>query len=70
MFEDEILEKLQQLPDILRKEVLDYIELLLRKYGSKSLEKRRFSFTWEGSLVKLRGKMSSVELQHKALEWR
>jgi len=70
MFEDEILEKLQQLPDTLRKEVLDYIELLLRKYGSKPLEKRRFSFTWEGSLAKLRGKMSSVELQHKALEWR
>ena len=70
MFEDEILEKLQQLPDPLRKEVLEYIELLLSKFRGKPPDKRRFTFNWEGGLAELRDKTSSVELQHKALEWR
>ena len=70
MFEDEIEGKLQQLPDGLRKKVLDYIEFLLGKYGAKPPKQRRFSFSWEGGLAELRDKTSSVELQHKALEWR
>jgi hypothetical protein len=70
MLEEEILEKLQQLPDPLRKGVLEYIERLLRKYRATPPDTKRFTFNWEGSLSELRDKTSSVELQHKALEWR
>jgi len=70
MFEDEILDKLQQLPDPLRKDVLEYIERLLKQHQDKPSGKRQFTFTWEGGLAELRDKTSSVELQHKALEWR
>jgi len=53
-----------KLPPEARRELLDYAEFPLQKYGQREI--RRFKFTWEG---KLKGvKMTSVELQHKALE--
>ena len=61
--------KMEELPTELKKEVLDYIEFLLQKYGKKT-KKKRFKFDWEGGLSELKGKFTSVELQHKALEWR
>lgn len=61
--------KIEELPKDLKKEVLDYIEFLLQKY-SKKKEKDKFRFDWEGCLSKLRDKFTSVELQHKATEWR
>ena len=33
-------------------------------------KKEGFKFNWEGGLSELKNKFSSVELQHKALEWR
>jgi hypothetical protein len=61
--------KFNKLPEYLKKEVIDFIEFLTKKHqvpkGSKN-----FSFNWEGSLSKLRKDYSSVELQHKAAEWR
>ena len=62
----EIEKVLSQLPPELKKEVFDYAEFLLRKYQKKNRE-RGFTFSWEG---KLKLDMTSVELQHKALEWR
>jgi hypothetical protein len=70
MYEKEIEGKIRGLPDYLRKEVLDYIEFLLGKYVSKERENRKLKFDWEGGLSELKGKFSSVELQHRALEWR
>ena len=67
-----IEEKLKGLPVALQKEVFDYIEFLLKKYKQK-IEKayrQKFNFDWEGGLSELRDKYTSVELQHKALEWR
>ena len=32
--------------------------------------KNKFTFKWEGGLSELKGQFTSVELQHKALEWR
>ncbi len=32
--------------------------------------KGKFSFSWEGGLKELKNEYTSVELQHKALEWR
>jgi len=70
----EIGSKLEKLPDHLIPEVLDYIEFLLNKYESKKIgksdNKNRLKFDWEGGLSKLRDQYTSVELQHKALDWR
>lgn len=64
-----IEEKLEELPEDLKKEVLDYIDFLLQKYKKKT-RKRKFKFDWEGGLSELKEKYTSVELQHKAMEWR
>jgi CYTH domain-containing protein len=64
-----IKERLEELPDDLKKEALDFIEFLLQK-RMKRIKKKRFKFDWEGSLSELKDKYTSVELQHKAMEWR
>lgn len=69
MWEEVIKAKFEELPENLKKEVLDFIEFLLQKH-KKKLEKKKFKFKWEGGLSELKQKYSSVELQHKALEWR
>lgn len=70
MNEDDIGTKIGKLPEHIIPEVIDYIEFLLNKYGSKEIDKGKFKFDWEGGLTKLRNKYNSVELQHKASEWR
>jgi ribosomal protein L29 len=60
-------ELFQKLPDDLKKEVIDYIEFLLEKRAKK--KRGQLNLTWKGALKELRGKYSSVELQHKVLEW-
>ncbi len=62
--------KIRELPENLRREVLDYIEFLIKKYKDKEIKAKRFKFDWEGGLSELREKFTSVELQHRALEWR
>lgn len=49
MYSQIIKSKLEELPEDLEKEVLDYIEFLLQKYGSKK-KKKGFKFDWEGGL--------------------
>jgi len=70
MHEREILLKIKELPEELRKEALDYIEFLLNKYKRKSAVEKGFKFDWEGGLLEIGKDFTSVELQHKALEWR
>lgn len=70
MYEKEIETKVQRLPENLRKEVLDYIEFLLEKHQGKEIKKKRFTFDWEGGLSSIKDEFTSVELQHKASEWR
>ena len=70
MHEKEIEHKVRELPEDLKREVLDYIEFLIKKYKGKEIGKRKFKFDWEGGLSDIRDKFTSVELQHKALEWR
>jgi hypothetical protein len=70
MLEKEIEVKIRELPKDLRREVLDYMEFLLRKYKRKETVAKKFKFDWEGGLSEIREKFTSVELQHKALEWR
>jgi hypothetical protein len=44
--------------------------ILTIRYLSKESESKKFKFEWEGGLSEIRKKFTSVELQHKALEWR
>lgn len=73
MYANEINEKISQIPDHLMPEVIDYIDFLLSKYGvkeQKNNHKNKFKFDWEGELSELTDQYSSVELQHKAMDWR
>ncbi len=62
--------KIEKLPDHIIPEINDFIDFLLSKYGHKEIDKSKFKFDWEGGLSKLKNRYTSVELQHKALEWR
>ena len=70
MYEKDIMEKIQQLPEVMKKVVLQYVESLWRDNNNKKKKKKKFAFDWEGGLSELKGQYSSVELQHKTLEWR
>lgn len=61
-------EVIEQLPPELQQEVRDFAEFLLEKRARKSHHKPRFD--WAGALKDLKGQYTSVELQHKILEWR
>jgi hypothetical protein len=65
-----IKSKLEELPEDLKKEVYDFMEFLLQKHVSSRAKKEKFKFDWEGGLSDLKEKYTSVELQHKSLEWR
>lgn len=67
----EINMKINQLPEHLMPALVDYIDFLLTKYGSKEVERdHKFKFDWEGGLSELKDQYNSVELQHKAMDWR
>jgi hypothetical protein len=69
--EEQIIEKkIHQLPEELRKEVLDFIDFLLFKSRKNLIDKKKFNFDWEGGLSDLKTKYTSVELQHISTEWR
>ena len=70
MEEKDIKVKIQELPEDLRKEVLDYVDFLLMKHDTKENRAKKFKFDWEGGLSEVKEKFTSVELQHKASEWR
>jgi len=60
---------IDKLPPQIKKEAMDYIEFLVRKHrGSK--RKGSWKFEWAGCLSHLKNQYTSVELQHKASEWR
>lgn len=62
------LEKqIRKLPPHLQKEVEEYIDLLLKSRDQKSSSKLQLG--WKGALRDLRSEYTSVDLQHKLLEW-
>ena len=61
-------ERIKNLPPALKKEVEKFVDVLLRKQRKKSRGKLKMD--WAGALKDLRGKYTSVELQHKISEWR
>ncbi len=60
-------EKIKALPPELQREVEDFVEFLLERRGPKP--KGKLKLDWRGALRDLRDQYTSVELQHKALEW-
>ncbi len=68
MIDQVIQEKLEGLPPGIKQEALDYIEFLASKYQSSS-NNDSFEFDWAGALEKMKNQYSSVELQHKVLEF-
>jgi len=61
-------EKIRMLPPDLREEAILYIDQLVKR--SKKSPAAEFRCAAEGTLAELGKRYSSVELQHKALEWR
>ncbi|MBN1425914.1 DUF2281 domain-containing protein [Candidatus Fermentibacteria bacterium] len=63
-----LAEIVQELPPELQQEVHDFAQWLAetRTYPKRT----RLRQDWAGALRDLRGQYTSVELQHKALEWR
>ncbi len=60
-------ELIEQLPPDLEQEVRDFVEFLLERHGAKP--KGELKLDWRGALRDLKDKYTSVELQHKVLEW-
>jgi hypothetical protein len=69
MHEKEIELKLQKLPVELRKEVLDYVEFLIKKNKGTESTTKKFRLDWEGELSGIQGEFTSVELQHRILDF-
>lgn len=61
-------EMVKKLPAELQQEAKDYIQFLLEK-RSKS-QKKKPQLKWVGALRELRTQYTSVELQHKIMQWR
>ncbi len=61
-------EMVKKLPPERRAEVMDFVEFLLARVGRKPRPK--MICDWAGGLEDLRGEYTSVELQHKATQWR
>ena len=66
----EINKKIKQVPPHLVPEIMDYIDFLINKYGKSSKKKKPFKFNWQGGLSEISKKYTSVELQHKAMDFR
>jgi hypothetical protein len=64
----QIEELVQELPVEAQEEVLDVVEFLLLKHGRRTGRIPRQD--WSGALREHREQYTSIELQHKALDWR
>jgi len=76
-FDQNVLSKLKVLPECKKEEVLDFLDFLVDKTkqtvktSSRAVkQKTKFKFDWEGGLTEIQNKYNSVELQHKAIDWR
>lgn len=70
MYENEITIRLKEFPDILKKDVLDYVNSLLVKELVFPAKTKGFKFQWENGLKGEKIGLNSVDLQHKSMEWR
>ena len=70
MYEKDIEVKAKELPEYLRKQVLDFMDFLSKKYKVRAIGPEKFRFDWEDGLSDLGNEFTSVDLQHKSLEYR
>lgn len=56
-----------KLPPDVKQEAKDFIEFLMSR---RRPAKQPMTFSWAGGLEELKGQYTSVELQHKANDWR
>ena len=61
-------EMVKRLPAGLRAEVMDFVEFLLARESRK--HRPKMTCDWAAGLEDLRAEYTSVELQHRASEWR
>jgi len=67
--QDRSLEELiRELPPDVEQEVRDFVEFVLQRRTIKPLG--RPDFKWAGALKDMRDEYTSVDLQHKLLDWR
>ena len=64
---DSVVAKIRNMPPDLQKEVIGYINHLEQRSNKTGTQK--FRFEWEGSLAHLKDRYTSVQLQHKVLNW-
>ena len=60
-------EVIKNLPPELQQEVQDFVDFLMEKHMPQ--RKVELKLDWRGALRDMRDQYTSVELQHKALEW-
>jgi len=63
----DLQQKIRELPPDLQRQVEDFIEFLSQKKSTKTTG--RLKLDWRGALKELGKKYTSVELQHKLMEW-
>ncbi len=63
-----IIEKVKELPPELQEEVINFIDFLRTKKGSKRGKKPNLE--WIGGLETYRDQWTALELQQKASDWR
>ena len=65
---EQVMELVRTLPDDLQSEVADFARFL--KDTRVPRPRGKMKLDWRGALKDLRDQYTSVELQHKILEWR
>ena len=70
MMSNIIQNNISNLSPKLQIELYRYLELLINQKNNNQKTKIKFNFNWEDALSNLKDKYNSVDLQHKALEWR
>ena len=63
----------ENLPKHIQRQLIEYAEYLKSKYLNEKKpfgKEKKFSFSWENGLKKLKNEYSSVELQHKINDFR
>ena len=66
---EKIESKINNLPPKIQNQIIACIDFLSKNTGPHG-KKYKLKFDWEGSLSDLGKKYTSVDLQHKASEWR
>ena len=66
--EEDIVAKLQEMPDDMKLEALQFVEVLHKRHVGNAKGKLRMD--WAGGLKEYRDKYTSLELQKKSLDWR